>query len=85
MSRYARWSRNERSERNRIAVTALVGGPVFLVLLPLLVAGIAADAVHPPSALEALIARGRGGAANAACGPRRPGAQLPAIRATTTR
>jgi protein-S-isoprenylcysteine O-methyltransferase Ste14 len=39
MSRYAHWHRTEHSESTRIAVTVLVG-PVFLGLLPLLVAGI---------------------------------------------
>jgi protein-S-isoprenylcysteine O-methyltransferase Ste14 len=37
MSRYARWARGEHSETKRVATTLLVG-PVFLVLLPLLVA-----------------------------------------------
>ncbi len=37
-SRYATWARRERSETTRIATTLLVG-PVFLGLLPLLVAG----------------------------------------------
>jgi protein-S-isoprenylcysteine O-methyltransferase Ste14 len=36
-SRYARWARTERSERTRIGTVGLVG-PVFLGLLPLLVA-----------------------------------------------
>ncbi len=39
MSRYLQWSRTERSERTRIAVT-LLAGPVFLGLLPFTVAGI---------------------------------------------
>lgn len=38
MSRYARWARREHSEARRIAVTLLVG-PVFLLLLPFVVAG----------------------------------------------
>jgi protein-S-isoprenylcysteine O-methyltransferase Ste14 len=38
VSRYARWARTERSEPTRIAAVGLVG-PVFLGLLPLLVAG----------------------------------------------
>jgi protein-S-isoprenylcysteine O-methyltransferase Ste14 len=37
MSRYARWARTERSETVRVATVALLG-PVFLGLLPLLVA-----------------------------------------------
>ncbi len=39
MSRYARWARGEHSESTRIA-TVLLLGPVFLGLLPFLVAGI---------------------------------------------
>ena len=39
MSRYLQWSRVEHGEPTRIAVT-LLAGPVFLGLLPLLVAGI---------------------------------------------
>ena len=39
MSRYARWHRTEYPESTRIAVT-LLAGPVFLGLLPFLVAGI---------------------------------------------
>ncbi len=39
MSRYARWAEKEHSESTRIAVLLPVG-PVFLVLLPLLVAGV---------------------------------------------
>ena len=39
MSRYARWHRTEYRESTRIAVT-LLAGPVFLGLLPFLVAGI---------------------------------------------
>lgn len=39
MSRYLQWSRVEHGEPPRIAVT-LLAGPVFLGLLPLLVAGI---------------------------------------------
>ena len=39
MSRYVRWHRTEHSESTRIAVT-LLAGPVFLGLLPFLVAGI---------------------------------------------
>ena len=38
MSRYSRWAQREHSEATRIATTLLVG-PVFLGLLPLLVAG----------------------------------------------
>lgn len=37
MSRYVQWSRNEHGERTRIGVT-LLAGPVFLGLLPILVA-----------------------------------------------
>ena len=39
MSRYMQWSRTEHAESTRIAVTALAG-PVFLGLLPFLVAGL---------------------------------------------
>ncbi len=39
MSRYVQWSRTEHGESTRIAVT-LLAGPVFLGLLPLLVAGV---------------------------------------------
>ena len=39
MSRYVQWSRIEHSERNRIGVT-LLAGPIFLGLLPFIVAGI---------------------------------------------
>jgi protein-S-isoprenylcysteine O-methyltransferase Ste14 len=39
MSRYVQWSRTEHGESTRIAVT-LLAGPVFLGLLPLLVAGL---------------------------------------------
>ncbi len=39
MSRYLRWSRTEHSERSRTAVM-LAAGPVFLGLLPFIVAGI---------------------------------------------
>lgn len=39
VSRYARWAQRERSEPARIAAVGLVG-PVFLGLLPLLVAGV---------------------------------------------
>jgi protein-S-isoprenylcysteine O-methyltransferase Ste14 len=38
MSRYARWQRSEYPESTRMAVT-LLAGPVFLGLLPFLVAG----------------------------------------------
>ncbi|HEY5628977.1 MAG TPA: isoprenylcysteine carboxylmethyltransferase family protein [Candidatus Limnocylindrales bacterium] len=37
MSRYAQWSRTEHGERTRIGVT-LLAGPVFLCVLPILVA-----------------------------------------------
>ncbi len=40
MSRYARWAQGEHSEATRIATLALLAGPVFLGLLPLLVAGV---------------------------------------------
>jgi len=40
MSRYARWARQEHSEATRIATLTLLAGPVFLGLLPLLVAGV---------------------------------------------
>ena len=39
MSRYATWAQREHSEARRIATT-LLAGPVFLGLLPLLVAGV---------------------------------------------
>ncbi len=39
MSRYARWAQREHSEATRIRAT-LLAGPVFLGLLPLLVAGV---------------------------------------------
>ncbi len=39
ISRYARWHRTEHSESTRIAVT-LLAGPVFLGVLPFLVAGV---------------------------------------------
>ena len=39
MSRYARWAQGEHGEAARIATT-LLAGPVFLGLLPLLVAGV---------------------------------------------
>ena len=39
MSRYTMWARKERSASTRIAVT-LIAGPVFLGLLPFLVAGV---------------------------------------------
>lgn len=39
MSRYVRWQRTEHSESARVTVT-LLAGPVFLGLLPVLVAGI---------------------------------------------
>jgi protein-S-isoprenylcysteine O-methyltransferase Ste14 len=39
MSRYAKWAQREHSEPRRIAVT-LLAGPVFLALLPFLVAGV---------------------------------------------
>ncbi len=38
MSRYARWARREHGEATRIATLMLVAGPVFLGLLPFLVA-----------------------------------------------
>jgi protein-S-isoprenylcysteine O-methyltransferase Ste14 len=38
MSRYAKWAQREQSEARRIAIT-LLAGPVFLGLLPFLVAG----------------------------------------------
>lgn len=40
MSRYARWAQREHSETTRITTLALFGGPVFLGLLPVLVAGV---------------------------------------------
>jgi protein-S-isoprenylcysteine O-methyltransferase Ste14 len=39
MSRYATWAQREHSEARRIAIT-LLAGPVFLGLLPFLVAGL---------------------------------------------
>jgi len=39
MSRYARWAQRERGESTRLATTFSVG-PIFLGLLPLLVAGV---------------------------------------------
>jgi protein-S-isoprenylcysteine O-methyltransferase Ste14 len=39
MSRYAKWAEREHSESRRIAIT-LLAGPVFLGLLPFVVAGI---------------------------------------------
>jgi protein-S-isoprenylcysteine O-methyltransferase Ste14 len=39
MSRYVDWARREHSEARRIAIT-LLAGPVFLGLLPFLVAGV---------------------------------------------
>jgi protein-S-isoprenylcysteine O-methyltransferase Ste14 len=39
LSRYSRWAQSERSEATRLAITLLVG-PVFLGLLPFLVAGV---------------------------------------------
>jgi hypothetical protein len=39
MSRYAKWAQSEHSEAGRIAITFLLG-PVFLGLLPFLVAGV---------------------------------------------
>jgi protein-S-isoprenylcysteine O-methyltransferase Ste14 len=39
MSRYAKWAQREQSEARRIAVT-LLAGPVFLGLLPFIVAGV---------------------------------------------
>ena len=39
MSRYAKWAQREHSEARRIAIT-LLAGPVFLGLLPFLVAGL---------------------------------------------
>ena len=39
MSRYALWAQREHTASSRIAIT-LLAGPVFLVLLPLLVAGV---------------------------------------------
>jgi len=40
MSRYTRWAQREHSEATRIATLTLLAGPVFLGLLPLLVAGV---------------------------------------------
>jgi len=39
MSRYTKWAQREHSEARRIAIT-LLAGPVFLGLLPFLVAGV---------------------------------------------
>jgi hypothetical protein len=39
MSRYTTWAEREHSEATRIAIT-LLAGPVFLGLLPFLVAGV---------------------------------------------
>jgi protein-S-isoprenylcysteine O-methyltransferase Ste14 len=39
MSRYIKWAQREHSEASRIAIT-LLAGPVFLGLLPFLVAGV---------------------------------------------
>ena len=39
MSRYSKWAQREHSEAKRIAIT-LLAGPVFLGLLPFLVAGV---------------------------------------------
>jgi protein-S-isoprenylcysteine O-methyltransferase Ste14 len=39
MSRYAKWAQKDQSEARRIAMT-LLAGPVFLGLLPFLVAGV---------------------------------------------
>jgi protein-S-isoprenylcysteine O-methyltransferase Ste14 len=39
MSRYAKWAQREHSEARRIAIT-LLAGPVFLGLLPFIVAGV---------------------------------------------
>lgn len=39
MSRYTKWAQKEHSESTRIAIT-LLAGPVFLGLLPFLVAGV---------------------------------------------
>jgi len=39
MSRYSKWARREHSEARRIALT-LLAGPVFLGLLPFLVAAV---------------------------------------------
>ena len=40
MSRYARWARREHAETTRIVTLAILAGPVFLGLLPFLVAGV---------------------------------------------
>ena len=40
MSRYAKWAQREHSEATRIATLMLLAGPVFLGLLPFLVAGV---------------------------------------------
>jgi len=40
MSRYAKWAQREHSEATRIATLTLLAGPVFLGLLPFLVAGV---------------------------------------------
>jgi protein-S-isoprenylcysteine O-methyltransferase Ste14 len=39
-SRYARWAQAEHGEATRIATLTLIAGPVFLGLLPFLVAGV---------------------------------------------
>ena len=39
MSRYVRWAQTEHDETTRIATLVLLAGPVFLGLLPVLVAG----------------------------------------------
>jgi protein-S-isoprenylcysteine O-methyltransferase Ste14 len=39
MSRYSKWAQREHSEARRIAIT-LLAGPIFLGLLPFLVAGV---------------------------------------------
>jgi protein-S-isoprenylcysteine O-methyltransferase Ste14 len=41
ISRYVRWAQAEHGETTRIATLTLIAGPVFLGLLPLLVAGVA--------------------------------------------
>jgi len=40
VSRYSKWAQREHSEATRIATLTLLAGPVFLGLLPLLVAGV---------------------------------------------
>ncbi len=40
MSRYARWAQREHGEATRIATLMLLAGPIFLGLLPFLVAGV---------------------------------------------